>query len=138
MRIIRIASMLVIVALLLLSPSARSQIEIVPGSAVRGEAIFSDKGRIGCHSIDGRGGTLAPDLAGRSVRLYTPDLLASVMWNHGPAMWTAIETEAPDRTPSSERHSPITMTRTLSIHGAQMLQTLRERRLEWPAFEAPK
>ena len=86
MRIIRIASMLVIVAVLLLSPSTRSQIEIVSRNAVRGEAVFSDKGGIGCHPIDGPGGTLSPDLARRSVRLYTPELLASVMWNHGPTM----------------------------------------------------
>jgi mono/diheme cytochrome c family protein len=67
------------------------QIEILPGSAARGEELFTEKNCIACHSISGEGGTSAPDLASRSVRDYSPDLLASVMWNHGPAMWDVAE-----------------------------------------------
>jgi mono/diheme cytochrome c family protein len=67
--------------------AAGPQIEILPGSAVRGQALFTEKNCVACHSINGEGGTSAPDLASRSVREYSPELLASVMWNHGPAMW---------------------------------------------------
>lgn len=70
--------------------SALGQIEIVPGSATRGRMLFTEKGCIGCHSIGGVGGTRAPDLASRSVRDYSPELLASLMWNHGPDMWQAM------------------------------------------------
>jgi cytochrome c2 len=77
-------------AVFFFSLPVRSQIAVVPGSAARGESVFTDKGCIGCHAIDGQGGTRGPDLARRSVRLYTPDLLASVMWNPAPEMWKAI------------------------------------------------
>ena len=91
MRIIGMRSVLVIASLFLLAATAHSQIEIVPGSAFRGERIFGEKGCINCHSVNGAGGTTAPDLAERSARLYSPELLASVMWNHGPTMWERIE-----------------------------------------------
>jgi cytochrome c len=84
-------SVLFAAAVLMLAGTARPQVEIVPGSAFRGKDIFSAKGCINCHSIDGVGGTSAPDLARRSARIYSPDLLASVMWNHGPEMWARIE-----------------------------------------------
>src|SRR5437773_4286870 len=57
----------------------------------RGEQLFQSEGCIQCHSIEGKGGKIAPDLGKRIDRNYTPALLASVMWNHAPAMWTAIE-----------------------------------------------
>lgn len=88
-----------LVVIFIFSLPVGSQIAIVPGSAVRGQEIFSDKGCIGCHAMNGQGGTVAPDLARRSVRLYTPDLLAAVMWNHAPEMWKAI-TESGDAIPS--------------------------------------
>ena len=74
---------------LALSLPALAQVEI-PGSARRGERLFGDKGCITCHAIDGVGGNLAPDLGRRPSRTYSPDLIASAMWNHGPAMWKAI------------------------------------------------
>jgi cytochrome c len=59
------------------------------GNAGRGAAVVESKGCLLCHSVNGRGGTSAPDLAERTRRAYTPSLLASVMWNHGPDMWAA-------------------------------------------------
>ncbi len=56
----------------------------------RGERLFRSEGCIQCHSIDGKGGKLAPDLGRRIDRNYTPALLASVMWNHAPTMWAAM------------------------------------------------
>ena len=93
MRIISLRSVLVIVSFpffFFLASAAYSQIEIVPGSSFRGEQTFTEKGCVNCHSVNGNGGVTAPDLAERSARLYTPDLLASVMWNHGPSMWERI------------------------------------------------
>lgn len=61
------------------------------GDATRGAEIFRSQKCVTCHSINGAGGKAAPDL-GRSVsREYTPALLASLMWNHAPQMWSAME-----------------------------------------------
>ncbi len=59
----------------------------IPGDARRGALIFRDRGCIVCHSVRGEGGTTAPDLVRRSIREYTPELLAGAMWSHAPAMW---------------------------------------------------
>ena len=44
------------------------------------------------------------------------------------------QTGAPDLTQSSERYSPITMTRSLWTHGPQMLAALEARGIDWPVF----
>ncbi len=44
-------------------------------------------------------------------------------------------TGAPDLTQSTERYSPITMTRSLWNHGPAMLRALESRNLEWPVFD---
>ncbi len=64
---------------------------IVPGDARRGEQLFQAEQCIQCHSVKGHGGTLAPDLAKRVDREYTPAVMASLMWNHAPAMWAAMK-----------------------------------------------
>ena len=69
----------------------------------RGELLFKSEGCIQCHSIDGKGGTSAPDLGKRIDRNYTPALLASVMWNHAPLMWSAIRQREIQTAPLSER-----------------------------------
>ena len=76
---------------LVLGAAAHAQVEILPGSATAGQALFEEKGCLGCHSVDGEGGSAAPDLALASARQYTPGLLASVMWNHAPDMWQRME-----------------------------------------------
>src|SRR5438445_4959603 len=57
----------------------------------RGEQLFQSEGCVQCHSIDGKGGKTAPDLGKRIDRNYTPALLVSVMWNHAPTMWAAMD-----------------------------------------------
>src|SRR4051812_31595570 len=64
---------------------------VVPGDARRGEQLFTSEQCIQCHSVKGKGGTLAPDLARRVDRDYTPSVMASLMWNHAPDMWAAME-----------------------------------------------
>lgn len=80
-------SLLIVFLLLLAAGYASAQ---VPGSAERGKALFTEKGCVQCHSFEGAGGKVAPDLAQKSDRQYTPVLLASQMWNHGPTMWNAV------------------------------------------------
>ena len=61
------------------------------GDARRGEALFRSQGCVQCHSVNGKGGTAAPDLAKRIDRNFTPTVMASLMWNHAPAMWEAMK-----------------------------------------------
>src|SRR5664280_1532331 len=63
----------------------------IPGDARRGEQLFTSEQCIQCHSLNGKGGTLAPDLSRRVDRDYTPSVMASLMWNHAPDMWAAMK-----------------------------------------------
>jgi mono/diheme cytochrome c family protein len=68
-----------------------ASLPVVPGDSERGASIFETERCIQCHSIDGKGGKIAPDLGKQIDRSFTPALLASTMWNHAPVMWAAIE-----------------------------------------------
>jgi cytochrome c2 len=70
-------------------PLASPQVKIIPGSSVRGAELFREKACIECHSFNGTGGSIAPDLSQRHAEASTPMLLASALWNHGPRMWQA-------------------------------------------------
>src|SRR5258708_27313908 len=67
--------------------------------SARGEKLFQSEGCIECHSVEGKGGKTAPDLGKRIDRNYTPASLVSVMWNHAPTMWAAMERQG-IRTPA--------------------------------------
>ncbi len=55
------------------------------GNPVRGEALFVVKGCSTCHSVEGKGGQSAPDLAqGKKVHSWID--IAQAMWNHAPVM----------------------------------------------------
>src|SRR5260370_39681676 len=56
----------------------------------RGALIFASQMCTNCHSVLGRGANTALDLGRRLDRTYTPAGIASLMWNHAPAMWSAI------------------------------------------------
>jgi len=80
----------IIVAGLALSASA-AELPVIPGDSTRGAKLFQTQQCVHCHAVNGAGGKVGIDL-GRSVsRKYTPALLASTMWNHGPVMWGAME-----------------------------------------------
>jgi mono/diheme cytochrome c family protein len=81
-----IPSALLIAALLL-----PVQIAIVPGDPGNGAALFADKGCIQCHSFNGRGGSVAPDLARQSDESHSPSRLAAELWNHIPMMWAKLK-----------------------------------------------
>lgn len=64
---------------------------ILPGDARRGAEVFTSQHCVTCHAIDGKGGKAAPDLGKEVSRGLTPSLLASLLWNHAPRMWPAME-----------------------------------------------
>lgn len=58
--------------------------------SVRGERLFQTLACVQCHSINGTGGTAAPDLGRIVDRAFTPASLAATMWNHAPGMWASM------------------------------------------------
>ena len=64
---------------------------VIPGDAGHGQELFASEGCNQCHSVNGKGGRAAPDLAKVVDRNFTPAMLASLMWNHAPAMWSAMK-----------------------------------------------
>jgi mono/diheme cytochrome c family protein len=75
---------------------------IPSGDAARGAQLFQSQQCVTCHSVNGKGGSAAPDLGRRIDRDYTPTAMASLMWNHAPDMWTAMQakgTARPSLTP---------------------------------------
>jgi len=63
----------------------------VAGDAKRGAELIKTQGCVNCHRIGGEGGSAGPDLGKARGRNYTPASMASAMWNHAPAMWTAMD-----------------------------------------------
>jgi mono/diheme cytochrome c family protein len=61
------------------------RVYVQPGNPQRGEKLFSEKRCNQCHSIDGRGGRVGPDL--QAVLKGSLMTIAGTMWNHGPRMW---------------------------------------------------
>ena len=56
----------------------------------RGAGLFVTLSCVQCHSINGTGGEVAPDLGRMVDRDFTPATLAATMWNHAPTMWAAM------------------------------------------------
>jgi mono/diheme cytochrome c family protein len=69
------------------SGNASAQVNVLPGSASRGEQLLVVKGCLDCHAFDGSGGNRAPDLSRTLPHATSPGLVASAMWNHAPRMW---------------------------------------------------
>lgn len=63
---------------------------VIAADSARGAALFETLACVQCHSINGKGGTLAPDLGRHIDRNFTPAALAATMWNHAPAMWVSM------------------------------------------------
>jgi len=60
------------------------------GDPARGRQLLKEKGCLTCHAIRGEGGKVGPDFASLELR-YSVTELAGRMWNHGPAMWKAMQ-----------------------------------------------
>lgn len=63
---------------------------ILPGNPLEGSQLFTDKGCLRCHSINGVGGVGGPDLGQGILKRSLLDI-AGVMWNHSPGMAHLIE-----------------------------------------------
>ena len=56
-----------------------------PGDPRRGQQLAASKGCLGCHSVAGKGGKMAPDFA-RAKELDQPVTVVAAMWNHASGM----------------------------------------------------
>jgi cytochrome c2 len=79
----------VVVCLLALGCAASAA--VIPGDAKAGAQVFTSEKCISCHSVQGQGGSTAPDLGKRGTGAFTPAEMAALMWNHAPQMWSAME-----------------------------------------------
>ena len=59
------------------------------GDIDEGKKMFSNKGCVDCHSINGIGGTMAADLA-KTEEIISPVGMVQIMWNHAPYMMDKI------------------------------------------------
>jgi cytochrome c2 len=57
----------------------------------RGQQLFTTLSCVECHSLNGKGASIGPDLGRIADRGFTPAMLAATMWNHAPAMWAAMQ-----------------------------------------------
>jgi mono/diheme cytochrome c family protein len=62
---------------------------VVPGLVGDGRRVFSEKGCIGCHAVQGSGSRFGPDLAERGVHRSLL-AFAAAMWNKAPEMIQAM------------------------------------------------
>jgi mono/diheme cytochrome c family protein len=63
---------------------------ILPGNPLEGSQLFTEKGCLRCHPINGVGGVGGPDLGQGILKRSLLDI-AGVMWNHSPGMAHVIE-----------------------------------------------
>jgi cytochrome c2 len=76
--------------LMLLAVSFAARAAELAADSARGEQVFNTVGCVQCHSVNGKGGSSAPDLGLALDRGFTPSTLAATMWNHAPGMWAAL------------------------------------------------
>ena len=64
---------------------------VVGADSTRGSQLFMSQGCSECHSLNGAGGKVGPDLGRLADLGFTPATLAATMWNHAPTMWNAFQ-----------------------------------------------
>lgn len=59
----------------------------------QGRVVFHEKGCTRCHSVNGMGGKIGPDLGGEGIGPTSLPSLVTAMWNHAPPMWNHMRAE---------------------------------------------
>jgi cytochrome c2 len=70
--------------------SVGTPVGILPGNANDGRALFEKKQCIKCHSIQGKGGNVGPNLGSRGLHRNFNDF-AAALWNKAPKMLAAMK-----------------------------------------------
>jgi mono/diheme cytochrome c family protein len=87
--------------LLILSAAASAAVPVA--DSVRGARVFQTQHCVECHALDGVGSRIGPDLGIMVDRGFTPDMLAGTLWNHAPAMWSAMTGRNVEAAPMDEQ-----------------------------------
>ena len=85
-----------------LTPAMFAQDFDLPTDPLEGRIVFEEKQCISCHSVGGFGGTAGPDLS-RDYFFGSGLELASILWNHTPAMNRKFRQLRMDRPKLSEK-----------------------------------
>ena len=89
--LITLALMVAVFIQLRHAPSVARRAPYIVGEPLKGAALFYGDKQCGiCHSVNGSGGRIAPDLSGSHPGTPAMGWLAAVLWNHGPGMWRQI------------------------------------------------
>jgi mono/diheme cytochrome c family protein len=72
------------------SERAGGPVSILPGRVNEGRALFEKKQCVKCHSIQGKGGNIGPDLGRRGLYRNLVEF-AAALWNKAPAMLKAMK-----------------------------------------------
>ena len=72
------------------NPASHLYAASMAADSSRGVRVLQTLSCLQCHRINGKGGTGGPDLGWMIGRNFTPATLAAAMWNHAPAMWSAM------------------------------------------------
>src|SRR6266511_2631025 len=84
-------------------PDARRHAVYVIGIPEKGaQLFFGEKQCSSCHSVNGRGGHVAADLAAIHPAKPAMGWLAAVLWNHAPKMWQRMDRLTPPRLDQEE------------------------------------
>ncbi|NQV14748.1 c-type cytochrome [bacterium] len=67
------------------------QVFMSPGNPQLGKAVFQEKGCLDCHSLDGEGEDIGPDLRTMEWNQSVSEI-AGNMWNHGSSMRNSMKT----------------------------------------------
>jgi cytochrome c2 len=79
--------------------------DLLPGDVDRGKQVFLTRKCVACHSVGGEGGKSAPDLGQVVERGFSPYVLVGLLWNHAPAMWSAMERKGMAKPELSDQES---------------------------------
>ncbi len=75
---------------ILLTSAIGAHAAVVAADSARGANLLHPLACVQCHSVNGKGGHVGPDLGRLVDRNFTPAALAATMWNHAPVMWAAM------------------------------------------------
>jgi mono/diheme cytochrome c family protein len=75
---------------ILLASAIGARAAVVAADSERGAKLFESLACVECHSVNGKGARIGPDLGRLVARNFTPAALAATMWNHAPAMWASM------------------------------------------------
>ncbi len=74
-----------------ISGGPRRESGLLPADPERGAELFQSKSCLVCHSVNGEGGHVGPELGSTRELPRTLVQFAGLMWNHSPEMWRAAQ-----------------------------------------------